>query len=150
MAVLIVEFIIYWPHLRPENAFTAYRTGMVQYVAAGYKMDLRADNFDALRQVFIKNGWPADYVVPPGLKQLTVEGGCQNQWRGHKVSLLCLEAKNHDVWLLVTERNSVSHAPPSSPVFAKEGKIATASWTTGHLTYVLATEGDEAELKSYL
>ena len=111
-AILVIEFVIYWPHLRPENAFTAYRAGMVQYVAAGYQMDLRTEDLDALRQQFVKSGWPSDYVVPPALTKLTVEGGCQSQWRGHKVSLLCLEAKDHDVWLLVIERDAVWHAPP--------------------------------------
>jgi hypothetical protein len=149
VAILIVEFVLYWPHLRPENAFTAYRAGMVQYVAAGYKMDLRADSFEALRQQFVKSGWPSDYTVPPALTQLTVEGGCQSQWRGRKVSLLCLEAKGHDVWLLVIDREGVWHAPPDHPVFAYEGNVATASWTAGHLTYVLATQGDDAELKGY-
>jgi hypothetical protein len=123
---------------------------MVQYVAAGYQMDLRTESLEALRQQFVKSGWPSDYVVPPGLTRLTVEGGCQSQWRGHKVSLLCLETKDHDVWLFVIERGDVWNAPSSKPVFAKEGRIATASWTAGHLTYILATEGDEAELRSLL
>ena len=149
-AILAIEFFIYWPHFRPANAFAAYRAGMVQYVAAGYKMDLRTENLDALRQAFIQSGWPSDYVVPLGLKQLMVEGGCQSRWRNHKVSLLCLEAKDHDVWLLVIERDDVWGAPPKKPVFAKEGGIATASWTSGHLTYILATAGDEVELKSLL
>ena len=148
--VLLVELIIYLPHLRPANAFTTYRTGMVQFVAAGYRMDLRADNFDALRQRFVKDGWPSDYVVPSGLTRLSVNGGCECQWRGNKVSLLCLRAKDHDVWLFVAERSAVWNAPSTSPIFAHEGRIATVSWTAGHLTYVLATEGDEAELKSYL
>jgi uncharacterized membrane protein YbaN (DUF454 family) len=149
-AALIALVLVYLPYLRPSNTFAAYRAGMVQYVASGYAMEVRADNFDALRERFSKDGWPADYVLPPGLTRLTVEGGCRSQWRGQKVSLLCLQAGDHDVWLCVIDRSAVWHEPGNSPVFAREGRIATASWTSGHLTYLLATEGDEAELKSYL
>jgi hypothetical protein len=149
-AILIVEFVIYWPNLRPANAFVTYRSGMVQYVASGYDLQVRADNFDALRQRFVKDGWPADYVLPERLTQVGVRGGCLSEWRGKKVSMLCLRAHNHNAWLLVIDRHDIWNAPHSQPVFAKEGTIATASWTAGHLTYVLATEGDDDELKSYL
>ncbi len=149
-AALIVLALVYLPYLRPANTFAAFRAGMVQYVAAGYQMEVRADNFDALRERFSKDGWPSDYVLPPGVKGLKVEGGCLSQWRGRKVSLLCLEAKGHDVWLCVIERRAIWQAPGATPVFAREGRISTASWTSGHLTYLLATEGDEAELRSYL
>ena len=50
----------------------------------------------------------------------------------------------------VIERSAVWNAPPTQPVFAKDGRITSASWTAGHLVYILATESDEAELRSYL
>jgi uncharacterized membrane protein YbaN (DUF454 family) len=147
---LVVLALVYLPYLRPSNTFAAYRASMAQYVASGYAIELRADNFDALRQQFTKDGWPSDYVLPPGLKRLKVEGGCRGQWHGQKVSLCCLRANDHGVWLLVIDRSAVWLEPGRSPVFAREGRLATASWTDGHLTYLLATEGDEAELRSYL
>jgi len=147
VALLIVTAGVFW--LRPTG-FAAYRGEMVKFVSAEYKLDFATDSFDDARAGFAKNGYPSDYVDPPGLKQLHVEGGCFRQWHGSKVSLVCMEAKDHDVWLFVAERQSLPDAPPATPVFAKTGKITTASWTAGHLTYILATEGDEAELKGYL
>ena len=71
-------------------------------------------------------------------------------WHGHKVTLMCLEAKDHDVWLFAVENAAMPDTPATAPVFARTGKITTASWADGERTYILATEGDEAELKSYL
>jgi hypothetical protein len=142
---IAVALVLVWP--RPGNSFAAYRGEMAKFVSAKYDLDLHSESFDELRENFAKNGYPSDYVVPPGLKNIAVEGGCLRQWHGHKVSLVCLEAKDHDVWLFVAESKDV---PAATPMFAKDGKITTASWTAGHLTYLLATEGDEAELKSYL
>jgi hypothetical protein len=147
-ALIAIVVGVLWLH--PHETFAAYRADMAKFVSAKYDLDLHSENFDDLRQNFAKNGYPSDYVLPPGLKQLHVEGGCLRQWHGHKVALVCLEAKDHDVWLFVEEKAKEPDAPCASPVFAKDGKITTASWSEGHLTYVLATEGDDAELKSYL
>ena len=145
VVAIALAVALLWP--RSGNSFAAYRGEMVKYVSAKYELDLHSESFDGLRENFTKNGYPSDYVLPPGLKNITVEGGCLRHWHDHKVSLVCMEAKDHDVWLFVAE--SVPEAP-AQPVFSKTGKITTASWTGGHLTYILATEGDEAELKRYL
>ena len=145
---ITIAVVLLWP--RSGNSFVAYRGEMIRYVSAKYELDLHSESLSELRENFTKNGYPSDYVVPPGLKNIAVEGGCLRRWHDHKVSLLCMEAKDHDVWLFVAENQAVPDAPPAAPVFAKTGKIATASWTAGGLIYILATEGDVAELKSYL
>lgn len=146
--VIVAALVLCWP--RSGNSFAAYRGEMVKFVSAKYELDLRAESFDEVRDGLVKNGYPADYVLPPGLKQIKVEGGCLRQWRGQKVSLICMETKDHDVWVFVAASRAWPDAPPATPVFAKTGAITTASWTAGGLIYILATEGDEAELRSYL
>lgn len=144
-ALILVVWLV-----RGEQSFKSYRREMVRFVSAEYALDLKTESFDETRAGFAKHGYPADYVLPPGLNSLACEGGCLRQWRGHSVALVCTEAKEHDVWLFVVNDEAVPDAPPAAPVFEKTGKITTASWTAGGLIYILATEGDETELESYL
>ncbi len=136
---------------KPAN-FVAYRQNMVDFVSAGYKRDVESEDFEQLRQTFAKNGWPSDYAVPTGLLRIKVEGGVLHQWRGQKVSLICMESgNNRDVWLFVVGRQSVSGFPATNarqsfPI----GKLATAAWSDEHNTYLLAGEVDEATLKTFL
>ena len=147
MALLVMVIAVFW--LRPTG-FAVYRGEMVKFVSVEYKLDVKTGNFEEFRQALAQNNSPSIPALPPALAKLELEGGCLMNWHGHKVTLICLEAKDHDVWLFVAERQSLPDAPPATPVFAKTGKITTASWTADHLTYILATEGDEAELKGYL
>ena len=141
-AVAAVALVVWF-----QYSFAGYRHAMVKFVSDEYTLDLKTESFDEVRQGFAKNGYPAGYTLPSALNRLHLEGGCLRQWRGHKVALVCMEAKDRDTWLFVIE--ALPDAP-AQPVFSKSGKITTASWTDGRLTYILATEGDEAELKSYL
>lgn len=132
--------------------FAAFRDEMVYYAAAGYKLDVKSTSLDELRQQFVRNGWPSDYAVPAGLTKLAVRGGCLTKWKEHKVSMLCLRAPDrHGVWLYVTERAALPGAPSqSTPQFATQDNIATASWSEGDKTYLLAAEGNEAFLRTLL
>jgi hypothetical protein len=147
-AVLVMVAIIFVG--RPDNSFAGYRREMIRFVSAEYKVDFHADNLDDVRRDLATHGYPAGYALPPGLHNISVEGSCLRHWRAHKVSLICMETKGHDMWLFVIEHHALPDAPPPDPVFANIGKIATASWTTGDYTCILASVGDEAELKSYL
>ena len=86
--------------------------------------------------------------MPPALAKLTLEGGCLLDWRGHKVTLICMEATGQgDVWLCLAGRGTV---PETARQVGKVGKMMTAAWTDGNLVYLLITEGDEAALRRYL
>jgi hypothetical protein len=147
-AVVVLALVVWFA--RADHSFAGYRREMIRSISTEYKIDLRADNFDEIRQGLAEHGYPADYVLPAGLKNISVEGSCLRRWHGQKVSLVCMEAKGHDVWLFLIESRVLPNAPPTSPVFAKTGNITNASWIAGHLIYILATQGEEAELRTYL
>lgn len=134
---------------RPNN-FPAYRAEMVKFVAVEYDLDTHAEDFDSLRQSFAAKGWPADYTVPAGVKNLHIEGGCLRQWHGRKVALLCFETEaDGDVWLFVVDRQVVADVPAETPQIATTGQITTASWTRGAYTYILATEKPAIPIQRY-
>ena len=157
-AVLVICLSIYFivAQLRSPayrvTYFPAFRDQMVYFVAARYKYDIRSDSFDVLRQQFVRNGWPSDYVVPPHIAELGVEGGCLMRWREHKVSMLCLRAPNHrGVWLCIIERAALPDGPKQSvPQIAVTDGLPTASWTENGKTYLLIAEGDEPFLRTLL
>jgi hypothetical protein len=138
--------------LNPPARFATFREQMATFAAAGYKLDVRSDSFEELRQLFVRNGWPSDYTVPSGLSRLKVEGGCLMNWQGHKVSMLCLSGPDHhDAWLYVIERPKLSGAPKrATPLVARAGGLITASWSDRGKIYVLAAQGDETFLRALL
>lgn len=130
----------------------AYRRDMVQFVADLYQMNVRVNTWDELRQAFAKQGWPSDYAAPDALRSVRLEGGCRLFWREEKVSLLCLKtAEDKGLWLFVMNRAALpASSLTQSPQFAKVGKLSTATWSSGDKSYLLATNGDEGDLKKHL
>jgi hypothetical protein len=151
-AIVLLGFAIIWLKVTRQDAFLAYRTEMAQFVATDYLLDVHADNLDALRQVFAAKGWPADFVVPQELTKLRVEGGCLREWRGRRVSLLCLETDHDgDVWLFVAGRPVTPDAPDTDvPLIQQIGRLSTAGWSAGNHTYLLVTESRTVPIYRYL
>jgi hypothetical protein len=160
-AVLVIGLSVYailfqFGARRPSTpkgpGFAAFRDEMVYYAAAGYKMDVKSSSLDELRQQFVRSGWPSDYTVPLGLIKLSVRGGCLMKWQGNKVSMLCLRAPNGSgVWMYVLPRTALSNPPPeAAPQIATQDDYATAGWSAGDKTYLLAAKGDEKFVRSLL
>jgi len=144
LAALIVVAMVW----HRTAGFPAYRAKMVAFVSREYKLDLKTKSFEEFRQALAKGKYPAISALPPALAKVTLEGGCLLDWRGHKVTLICMEAPGQgDVWLCLAERGTV---PETVRQVGKVGKMMTAAWTDGNLVYLLITEGDEAELRRYL
>ena len=144
VAVLILGPMIW---LRPTG-LAAYRAKMVAFVSREYKLDLKTESFEEFRQALAKGHYPAIAALPRALAKLNLEGGCLLDWRGHKVTLICMEAPGHgDVWLCLAERGAVPDTPRQ---IVKLGKMMTAAWSDDKLVYLLITEGDEAALRWYM
>ena len=80
-------------------------------------------------------------------------------WHGRPVSMICFDTGrphppgtvNSDLWLFVTDRNSVpQNSVASSPTLSTVNNAITATWTANDQLYVLVAEGDEALIKKFL
>jgi len=151
-AVVVLSVIGLWVYRdRTGNGLSAYRTGMVQYVASGYSMFIKAGSFDELRQVLAQKSWPTDFSVPDSLRNVTVIGGGALQWNGHKVDLACMKADNRGLWLFVVEKAAIRNAPATvAPQIKTVDPMATAVWSQDGDTYLLVVQGDQQSLKKYL
>ena len=135
-----------------SSPFDAYRHDMARLVSDEYEMNLKTEHLDEIRDFLATRGWPSDYALTPALQNLEAEGASLLDWRGGKVSLICLEAgEDEELFLFVVERSLFRDVPATqSPRFARVGGMTTATWSTGNNIYVLAAHRDEQFLRQYL
>jgi hypothetical protein len=86
------------------------------------------------------------------MQALEAEGAGVIEWRGRKVSLICMEAgEDEDLFLFVVPRSVLPDAPNlESPQFARLAGMMTAAWSAGDKVYLLAGHGEEQSLRRYL
>jgi len=157
--MFLTALIPFWfSHRGHDDTLAIYRNRMAGVALRGYAMDLAVNNAEQIRAYLAQNHAPADFVLPPGLKQATLTGCAVENWQSAKVSMICFHtgklpaAKgSSDLWLFVVDRASVKDAPiGSSPQFSKVNRLITATWTQGDKLYLLGTEGDEQAIRQYL
>src|SRR5258706_1605982 len=149
-AIIIFIGVALYLASRPlEHGFAAYRAKMVRTAMGNYPMPFMTNDLGAIRSYLDTNNAHGDYALTPALSKLPGEGCLILQWHSRTVSLICLDGgKGRDVFLFVINRSDLSD-PPASRQFAQLGKLATASWSDGPKSYVLATS-DELFLRSLL
>jgi hypothetical protein len=142
----------FWFRTSSEQTFQIFRERMVRTVLRQYSMDVETNDMARIRQFLRAQNAPSDYALPPGLAQLPVTGAGVLSWQRDRVSMVCLDggAKQGTLFLFVVNRTAVKRAPGGSPELAQVSKLATASWSAGDRTYVLAGQGDWGSLQKHL
>jgi hypothetical protein len=132
--------------------FQSYRKNMAKLVSGEYKMMLETNDLSAIRQFLGKNHGASDYVLTKELEKLPGEGCALITWHGQRVSLVCLErGHDDDLFLFIVDRSALPDPPlGQSARFARVNNMTTASWTAGDKTYVLASKGNEEDLRKFL
>ncbi len=133
--------------------FAAYRNEMADF--AGHKLDrldLMSRDVAEVRRWLAQKESHGDLVLPAGLDGRPSLGCRLLDWKGHKISLVCFELENKQVaHLLVVDSTAFKDAPTESPVFNQVGNVATASWSRGGKTYVMASkEASQTDLMKLL
>ena len=134
------------------DKFDDYRTRMVRSALRQYRMDIVTNDLEQVRLYLDKRGAPANYHVPKQLAELKVTGGGQLKWRGNPVSMVCFDrGSGQMLFLFVMHQTAVKDAPPlRAPQIKQVSKLATASWTEGEETYILAGEDSPEILQPFL
>ncbi len=157
--VLLAASAAFWFSQRGhDDTLAIYQNRMVGVALRGYAMDLMTNNPEPIRAYLAQNHAPADFVLPPALKQLVLTGCAVEGWQGVKVSMICFRTVKplapggqSDLWLFVVDRASVRNPPAGdSPQVARVNRLITATWSQGDKLYLLGTEGDEQTIKHYL
>jgi len=149
--ILLAVGALLWREPRAETSFAVLRNRLVQSVLRGYPMDLVSADESALRSFLRERRAPADYSLRSPLAELPILGGGIRSWRDGKVSMVCLQARDQrTLFLFVADRSSVPDSPPGTLQWATVKDCATASWSEGDLSYVLALQAPEESLRDYV
>jgi len=151
-AALLVVSLSLWVFPRKPDRLAAYRDRMAALVSGEYKMMLETNDLSAIRQFLAQNQGHADYELTPAMERLPAEGCALIDWHRKRISLVCLDLGNDkDLFLFIIDPTALADAPPQmTPQFASVGPMATATWTRGGKTYLLALKGETEQLRNYL
>ena len=150
---LLITIAAVW--LKPARAtgFAQYRDEMAEFAGKRLdRLDLMSRDVPEVRRWLAQKESHGDLVIPAGLDGRPSLGCRLLDWKGHKVSLVCFELENKQVaHLLVVDSAAFKDAPTESPVFNQVGNVATASWSRGGKTYVVASkEASQTDLMKLL
>lgn len=113
-------------------------------------LSLHSDNPSEVTQWLAGNEGHERIDLPDTLAGLASIGCRVLDWQGRKVSLICFttgaEGSKDMVHLLVVDRSQLSDPPGDEPSFGRAGSWATATWSFGERTYLLAGRGDLRQL----
>src|SRR5207237_5753127 len=90
----------------------------------------------------------ADYKLPPALEKTPGTGCALLTWHGKRVSMVFFNSGKTSpptqpyLFLFIIDKAALSHPPVgASPQIAQVKRLATASWSSGSQTYLLAGLG---------
>jgi hypothetical protein len=133
------------------DVFADGRERIVKQAQRPYYMSLMSTNLTQIHDFLVASSFP-DYTLTKPLANLAGVGCEKVDWRGRKVSMVCLLANKKDqMFLFVMDSANLKNAPEAGKTeFARVYQLMTASWTQGDKVYILAGPGGEADLKAYL
>jgi hypothetical protein len=140
-----------WNKSRTPDRFADYESRMVRSALREYHMDVVTSDLKQVRELMISRGAPANFSLPKGLAQLQLTGGGVLRWRNNPVSMICFNRGDDQMlFLFVMNRSAVKDPPSEKAELEKISKLATASWSDGDKTYLLAGPEEANFLKKYL
>ena len=158
---LIAIAAAFWPAARSpkeEISFEAFRSRMVGMALRSYGMDLETNDASQVRAYLTKAQAHFDYVVPKGMTQSPTVGCGLLKWQNRRVTMICFRTgrplkpgDKSDLLLFVMDRTALRNPPRSgAPEILNLRSYATASWTQQDKIYLLASPGDDADLRPFL
>ena len=158
-AAVLLLGVVYFQNRPPaDDTLAVFQNQMASLALRGYAMDLLTPDAEKIRAFLQQHFSPADFALPEKLQSARQSGCAVQGWRDQNVSMICFRTGKplppgtaSDLWLFVTEANSVSGAPQDSALhFAAVNRLATATWVRDGKIYFLGLEGEVAELKKFL
>ena len=160
LAIAIVGSSLWWKErseLDKELSYATYRGAMVNALRM-YAMDMETNSTPAIREYLAQQQALADFELPQNLAAAKPTGCGVLNWQGNSVTMVCFHSgrplrpgEQTDLFLFIMPKDAALRTPPTgAPQIAQENRMVTATWTTGNLVYLLATEGDESFLRNYL
>ena len=126
-----------------DRTFAGFRSRMVGFALREYRMDIHTNSLPEVQKYLARQGAPAEFSLPPILAQTPVKGGAALTWQGQPVSMVCFDKLNRTLYMFVIEHGA---APVDERSLAPFKTVATATWTAGGKTFLLAGDVPLSEL----
>ncbi|MCW5558116.1 MAG: hypothetical protein KIT22_09845 [Verrucomicrobiae bacterium] len=149
LAALLV--VLFWRPAREADTFAQFRDRMVRTVVREYRMDLTTGAESEIRGFLREHQGHPEFQLRGKAAAVPLFGAGRLSWRGNPVSMICLERRPKVLmYLFVIERSALTAPPGEAPEFAEVVRRATASWSSGGLVYVLASEAGPEDLAALM
>lgn len=147
--VLALGVAALWAGQRPPT-FAEFRRDIAdQSWGSNPHVEAKAANLNDVRDYLAANGVATNFALPPVLAQSKVRGCTLMRWRGQKVPVLCFNAENKHLHLVVVDRTLFPDAPTETPETDQWQSWRTASWSKDEHSYVLNGLGTHAFVKQF-
>ena len=138
---LLATGLLFWNNApREDKTFAGFRSRMVSFALRNYDMDLHTNQLAAVQTYLATKGAPADFPLPPTLAATPVKGGKSLLWQGKPVGMVCFGLGNDTLYMFVID-SPLPGTPTnaaSPPAITTYKNLATATWTAGDKTFLLA------------
>lgn len=158
MIAVVSNFWGTWQSPGDDVSFGAFRSRMVRLSLRSYGMELETNNVAQIRAYLATRKAHADYLVPKGMTQSPLVGCGVLSWQNQRVTMICFRTgrplkpgEKSDLLLFVMDRSAVPNPPRSGNAeISNVNTHVTASWSDGDKIYLLASPGNEADLRGFL
>jgi hypothetical protein len=129
-----------------------YRSTMVSFVDVPPNLPLKTTDLQLIRSQVEEKSHLTGIEFPRGTMPLPAVGCRSLFFHGYRVALICFHRPDNKlVHLFVIDRKAFAGAKmPQQPHYHQDGEWETAMWMKGDMIYLLATEGDEKMLNSFM
>jgi hypothetical protein len=137
---------------QPAVSLADYRDEMVGFIKVDPTLEMKSPNISQVTDWLQKNNAPSQLELPKKLQGLEPIGCRTLRFRGHDVGLICFKRKEGGlIHLFVVNRGALPGLQKFEDAqVAPERDWMTAVWEKGDMIYLMAAQGDQPAIESYL
>jgi anti-sigma factor RsiW len=152
LVALAVLFGSWRGPFQPAVSLADYRDEMVGFIRVDPTLEMKSPELAQLTSWLQRKKAPSQLSLPKKLQGLESIGCRTLRFRGHDVTLICFKRKEGGLLhLFVVNRAALPGVGKSgSPQIAPQDDWMTAAWREGDMIYLMAAQGDQSALESYL
>jgi hypothetical protein len=152
-AVVAVAFLFMWTNVaRPGASLADYRDEMLSFARVDPTLEMQSTQLSDLVNWLETSHGMSGVLIPAKVKTMEPVGCRVLRFRQHDVGLICFRRTNGKLLhLFVIDRIAFPHLPSKDrPEFSSHGEWMTAAWIDGEHAYLLAVQGDQTQMESFL
>ena len=152
-AVVMLVFLFAWSRsIGPRASLADFRDEMVSFAKIDPNLEMKSNRLSDLMSWLETSHAMSGVVIPEKVKAMEPVGCRVLRYRAHDVGLICFRRANGTLLhLFVMDRAAFPQLPDRKrPDFLGQGEWMTAAWSEGQHVYLMAVQGDQSTLESFL